>query len=575
MKTGDILEMNIVRLESNEYGSRFILKYGDRDTYRVKAYDFQVEGDITGTIQVRVSGIDPMTGFPNLVQDNNWVLRQTYVHYGLIDRNYEFEIIDKRVDGKTNRLYYCLKDEFGIRIHRYYTNDEYSVGDRIRLHIKELGDNHLVLEKPKERTRISNENGLIFTTRENMESHSEPTTIDIQKVVNNTFKFMNDENQHLEYKSSIAFNSRTSCQDIDKQMRTILKSIAGFMNADGGILYIGVKDNGEVRGIEEDYLHLNTGRREVDEYSGQYKEDADGFENKIRNSVSQYLSSLASALFKFTIETYNGKSVAKIEIEKAYTPIYYNGHIVFQRQGNRTITLKDNMLTHFCASKWFGAKSPLEKNGIDVPKKSEKNQIDDANDIRDYSIWHTMHLHQNGGWSFDNKAHNNPHLNDVVHTCKIEKYRAKEKHLLLLAYKSGNVNVVKLEKDGDGWNNKKGWGINGYYKEHGLQSVYCANPMDMVAVFYEKENNTFVKIVDIGCISDHSQLSNKGNDLVPDGAKDCKIFHIHHKYHDALRGLTRSTRNYAGYDIDNNSKVRTIIQKLQEIVRDEYGVVFE
>ncbi len=30
----------------------------------------------------------------------------------------------------------------------------------------------------------------------------------------------------------------------------MLKAIAGFLNSDGGILYLGVRDNGEIAGIE-------------------------------------------------------------------------------------------------------------------------------------------------------------------------------------------------------------------------------------------------------------------------------------------------------------------------------------
>mgnify|MGYP003303770343 FL=1 len=46
-----------------------------------------------------------------------------------------------------------------------------------------------------------------------------------------------------------------------------------------------------------------------------------------------------------------------------------------------------------------------------------------------------------------------------------------------------------------------------------------------------------------------------------------------------LRGLTRksdkSSPGHSGYDMDNDTKVRPIIQKLQEILREEYGVTFE
>ena len=99
--------------------------------------------------------------------------------------------------------------------------------------------------------------------------------------------------------------------------------------------------------------------------------------------------------------------------------------------------------------------------------------------------------------------------------------------------------------------------------------------MDMVAVFYELGGKSYVKVVDIDCITAHDGFDYEGNMIVPTGATDCKIFNIHHKYHDALRGLTRSARNYDGFDIDNNAKVRSSVQKLKEIIKDEYGAVFE
>jgi hypothetical protein len=265
-------------------------------------------------------------------------------------------------------------------------------------------------------------------------------------------------------------------------------------------------------------------------------------------------------------------------------PIYYNGTHIYQRQGNRTKLLRDNALTNFCASRWFSNVSSAELPVKDT-KRSQATHIDNDSTTRDYSIWHTLNLHKNGGWSFDDKGPND--LGEVICKCAIEKFREKEKHLILFAYASGNIDAVplgtiqqivngKIKSTEPKWkNNRQGYGANGHIVEQDIQNVFCANPMDMVAVFYTKDDKSYVKVVDISSITVHPNFNNQGNEIVPNGVNDCKIFLVHHKYHDILRGLTRAVRNYKGYDIDNDRKLRPTIQKLQEIIKEEYGVKFE
>ena len=63
-----------------------------------------------------------------------------------------------------------------------------------------------------------------------------------------------DECQTLEFKSTARFNSmidRANKSDPRLEME-VLKTVAGFLNADGGILIIGVNDAGQVLGISDD-----------------------------------------------------------------------------------------------------------------------------------------------------------------------------------------------------------------------------------------------------------------------------------------------------------------------------------
>ena len=76
-----------------------------------------------------------------------------------------------------------------------------------------------------------------------------PVSIDAERLI------AAGENHYAEFKSSIRydFRQKTTNRDLEE---VIAKTIAGFMNAEGGYLLIGVKDSGEVVGLEKDFMTL-------------------------------------------------------------------------------------------------------------------------------------------------------------------------------------------------------------------------------------------------------------------------------------------------------------------------------
>jgi predicted HTH transcriptional regulator len=58
---------------------------------------------------------------------------------------------------------------------------------------------------------------------------------------------------------------------------SIVKAIAGLMNTNGGILLIGIKDDGKVFGIENDLVAIKT------------KNDPDGFNQRLSRQIEVYL----------------------------------------------------------------------------------------------------------------------------------------------------------------------------------------------------------------------------------------------------------------------------------------------
>ena len=84
------------------------------------------------------------------------------------------------------------------------------------------------------------------------------------------------EGPYLEFKSSFRWDIEES--RINRSLETVvLKTLAGFLNSHiGGTLLVGVADNGEIIGLENDYQTLK-------------KPDQDGFEQALMTSVSNHL----------------------------------------------------------------------------------------------------------------------------------------------------------------------------------------------------------------------------------------------------------------------------------------------
>ena len=74
---------------------------------------------------------------------------------------------------------------------------------------------------------------------------TQQVTISVSELINS------GETDAVEFKSTMRVNRHTSQQD-DRMQVSVLKTIAGFLNAKGGTLLIGVGDGGEVLGIEAD-----------------------------------------------------------------------------------------------------------------------------------------------------------------------------------------------------------------------------------------------------------------------------------------------------------------------------------
>lgn len=117
------------------------------------------------------------------------------------------------------------------------------------------------------------------------------------------------EHSFVEFKSSLRWNVRE--ERIDKKMEEIiLKAISAFNNGEGGKLLIGVNDDGEILGLDDDYNTLKEGSR-------------DNFELHLRNLVNTAFSKeFAATQLSIKFPVIDDKEICEVDIKQGKMPLY-------------------------------------------------------------------------------------------------------------------------------------------------------------------------------------------------------------------------------------------------------------
>ncbi len=133
------------------------------------------------------------------------------------------------------------------------------------------------------------------------------------------------ENGAREFKCSIVYPAEAQWQpDVDKQVGVILKTICGFLNGAGGVLYIGVNDFGIPDGIKNDldYLRCNT----------------DKYELFLRKEIAAYFGGDVNGLIVIKFRYFGNAIVCAVSVPEYHAVVMLNG-VVWQRQGNSTLVV--------------------------------------------------------------------------------------------------------------------------------------------------------------------------------------------------------------------------------------------
>ena len=150
------------------------------------------------------------------------------------------------------------------------------------------------------------------------------------------------EGEKLEFKSSLRWDHRED--RVNRALEAVVvKTIAGFLNAAGGTLLIGVDDAGATAGLSADYRSLR-------------KPDRDGFELHLQQVIGRDLGEAVSASFlTVNFHEIDGQDICQVTVEPSDYPIYVEHQseaLFYLRVGNGTRALPVDEVVRYVHSRW-------------------------------------------------------------------------------------------------------------------------------------------------------------------------------------------------------------------------------
>lgn len=157
-----------------------------------------------------------------------------------------------------------------------------------------------------------------------------------------------DESLHLEFKSSVwhpygNVQHEEAKKGMMKKLETVIvKAVSGLMNAEGGTLLIGLSDDGEVLGLENDMITRQA-------------KDLDSYENFL---VTRLLEEFGGDVvgggttLRITFPTVEEHQIARLDVMPAPRPVFLASGELPVRVGNSTRYLTGRDMWDYAKGRW-------------------------------------------------------------------------------------------------------------------------------------------------------------------------------------------------------------------------------
>jgi hypothetical protein len=140
------------------------------------------------------------------------------------------------------------------------------------------------------------------------------------------------EGKTVEFKSTLRTNLHTN--QVDKKMEhSVMKTVAAFMNTDGGTLLVGVEDDGSILGIEQDNF-----------------QGKDNYHRHFTNLVKQYTGNEHLPFIRSEVISVDDKSILKVDCSPSDKGVFLkvdNNEEFFVRTGPSSVKLEGSKLLSY------------------------------------------------------------------------------------------------------------------------------------------------------------------------------------------------------------------------------------
>ena len=152
----------------------------------------------------------------------------------------------------------------------------------------------------------------------------------------------NDEDYAVEFKSTARWDVREAKPN--KAMEdAIVKTVAGFLNTDGGTLLIGIGPDREVVGLVYDYPLVKP-------------TNGDGFVNWLSTHLANAIGHAAVMRTRARIREHQGAAICRVDVAASSVPVWAKtskeDRVFFVRMNNSSRAMPEAELTGYLTDRW-------------------------------------------------------------------------------------------------------------------------------------------------------------------------------------------------------------------------------
>jgi hypothetical protein len=152
----------------------------------------------------------------------------------------------------------------------------------------------------------------------------------------------NGEGEVVEFKPTLSYHfTMRTWQGKYEVNYIIAKAICAFLNSKGGLLFIGVKDNGEVQGLDFDFK-LSTRENKIDY-----------FKQEFDNVLDNFIGFVVKPIVNIDLTEVKGKMICVVKVEPSKEPVFLKAQEnkkefwVRGNASNRQLTDMDKILSYW------------------------------------------------------------------------------------------------------------------------------------------------------------------------------------------------------------------------------------